>query len=261
VVLAALDPGSSSHESEDTPSDEEEDDAPAPEQGNSRTRKEQELSQLSSTVRANLRELEAISRKWAEEGQSKDKERETVFVWMDGRKWGKWLKNMYGIKDVSKAGVDSGVVIVDHQVRGRFIWVLNERLIFCLRASCTTIRMRMGSLYILTRIQCSLHSNLSISERGHQSIVRTCWNESPGYVRCLDLVNRMLMTPFQSANNKVQAIEEYVGNHVKTTIFGVVLFFVLVFYALKYGVPFPLYCSILMTVSQILLRLRSTCSQ
>lgn len=35
---------------------------------------------------------------------------------MDGRKWGKWLKNMYGIKDVSKVGADSGVVIVDHQV-------------------------------------------------------------------------------------------------------------------------------------------------
>jgi hypothetical protein len=117
VVLAALDPGSSSHESEDTPSEEEEEGAPAPEHGTARTRKEEELSQLSSTARANLRELEAISRKWAEEGQSKDKERETVFVWMDGRKWGKWLKNMYGIKDVSKAGVGSGVVIVDHQVR------------------------------------------------------------------------------------------------------------------------------------------------
>jgi thioredoxin domain-containing protein 5/protein disulfide-isomerase len=60
--------------------------------------------------------LEGISRTWAKEGRSKDKERETVFVWMDGRKWGKWLKNMYGIKDVSKVGADSGVVIVDHQV-------------------------------------------------------------------------------------------------------------------------------------------------
>jgi hypothetical protein len=67
----------------------------------------------------------------------------------------------------------------------------------------------------------------------------------------------MLMTTFQSANNKVLAIEEYVGNHVKTTIFGVVLFFVVIFYALKYGLLFLSYCSILMTLSQILLRLGS----
>jgi hypothetical protein len=182
VVLAALDPGSSSHESEDTPSEEEEENAPAPEHGTTRTRNEEELSQLSSTARANLRELEAISRKWAEEGQSKDKERETVFVWMDGRKWGKWLKNMYGIKDVSKAGVDSGVVIVDHQVRSRSMWAQNQRLIFYLRAYCTTIRMRMGSLCILTRTRCSPHSSPSISARGHQSIARTCWSESRGCV-------------------------------------------------------------------------------
>jgi len=80
-------------------------------------RKEQELAELSSTAQAHLRELDAISQAWVAEGRSRDKERETVFVWMDGRKWGKWLKSMYGIKDVRKAGADARVVIVDHQVR------------------------------------------------------------------------------------------------------------------------------------------------
>lgn len=45
------------------------------------------------------------------------------------------------------------------------------------------------------------------------------------------------MNPLQSTNNKVLAIEEYVKNHVKTTVLGVLLFFVLVFYALKYVYP------------------------
>jgi thioredoxin domain-containing protein 5/protein disulfide-isomerase len=46
------------------------------------------------------------------------------------------------------------------------------------------------------------------------------------------------MAAFQSANNKVLAIEEYVKNHVKTTLFGVILFFAIIFYALKYALPF-----------------------
>lgn len=107
-MLAAVDPGTTSHESEDTPSaDDDDEGVPQGERGSPN-------EALSSHARESLRRLEAISTSWARIGESRDKERETVFVWMDGRKWGKWLKNMYGIKDVSKG--KEGVVIVDHQV-------------------------------------------------------------------------------------------------------------------------------------------------
>lgn len=50
---------------------------------------------------------------------------------MDGRRWGKWLKSMYGIKDVSSMkNADgslggAGVVIVDHGVRRDVLtWIL-----------------------------------------------------------------------------------------------------------------------------------------
>ncbi|KIM20088.1 hypothetical protein M408DRAFT_30668 [Serendipita vermifera MAFF 305830] len=37
----------------------------------------------------------------------------------------------------------------------------------------------------------------------------------------------------RSTNKKVLAIKEYVKTHIKTTIFGVIMFFMLTFYALK----------------------------
>jgi hypothetical protein len=70
---------------------------------------------LSHETKAQIKRLEDISRLWARTGESASKERETVFVWMDGRKWARWLKNMYGIKDVSDTGVP-GIVVVDHSV-------------------------------------------------------------------------------------------------------------------------------------------------
>lgn len=70
---------------------------------------------LSPAAQRNIQLLGEISQDWAKEGRSKGKERETVFVWMDGVKWQKWLGNMYGIGDVEKSGGTS-IVVVDHGV-------------------------------------------------------------------------------------------------------------------------------------------------
>jgi hypothetical protein len=43
-------------------------------------------------------------------GDSKD----VIFTWMDGEKWGSWLKNMYGIKVA--AGSPPAIVVADHAV-------------------------------------------------------------------------------------------------------------------------------------------------
>ncbi|KAL5527020.1 hypothetical protein ACEPAG_5811 [Sanghuangporus baumii] len=58
----------------------------------------------------------------AEDGSEKEKEKEkekermkardVVFTWMDGEKWGSWMKSMYGIKAESNA--EPSVVIADH---------------------------------------------------------------------------------------------------------------------------------------------------
>lgn len=78
---------------------------------------------MTPNAKKQLANLERISKVWAKDGDAKDKARDTVFVWMDGRKWGKWLKNMYGIKDVSEVKNPNGsvgggvaVVVVDHSV-------------------------------------------------------------------------------------------------------------------------------------------------
>lgn len=77
---------------------------------------------LSPLAFARVKELEEISKAWSKEGSSKDKERETVFVWMDGRRWSKWLKSMYGMKNVGQMNEEDGIsgtalVVVDHRVR------------------------------------------------------------------------------------------------------------------------------------------------
>ena len=72
--------------------------------------------EISPTAQAHIERLKSISEKWLIESEKKDRTREVVFVWMDGRRWGKWLKNMYGVKDVTTAG-GVGLVVVDHAVR------------------------------------------------------------------------------------------------------------------------------------------------
>lgn len=64
------------------------------------------------TLEGQVKKLREISLAWANGGESKDKEREVVFVWMDAVRWGKWLKSMYSIKKDSLPGV----VVADHKV-------------------------------------------------------------------------------------------------------------------------------------------------
>jgi hypothetical protein len=53
-------------------------------------------------------------------------------------------------------------------------------------------------------------------------------------------LNLRLFFARQSVNNKVLALEAYVKTHIKTTLFGIVLFIVLIFYSLRYEAS---YCS------------------
>ena len=39
--------------------------------------------------------------------------RDVVFTWMDAGQWGKWMKDMYGIK----VGTEPEIVVADHEVR------------------------------------------------------------------------------------------------------------------------------------------------
>ena len=38
--------------------------------------------------------------------------RDVVFTWMDAGQWGKWMKDMYGIK----AGTEPEIIVADHEV-------------------------------------------------------------------------------------------------------------------------------------------------
>ncbi|KIM20922.1 hypothetical protein M408DRAFT_118006 [Serendipita vermifera MAFF 305830] len=196
VVLVAIDPGSSSSESEDWPSASDDDD----EEGAPRGEHASPEASLSPHARESLRRLEQISTAWARGGESKDKERETVFVWMDGRKWGKWLKNMYGIKDVSKSKME-GVVVVDHQSLLYYDTDLNGR----------PLTLDKDNIFYALR---SIYAGRGTPKHSENLLERIA----------------------RSTNKKVLAIEEYVKTHIKTTIFGVIMFFVLTFYALKYVV-------------------------
>lgn len=60
-----------------------------------------------------IKKVKEIAAKWRKRGDSEKMigERNVVFTWMDGQRWAKWLKSMYGVKEVG------GVIIADHGVR------------------------------------------------------------------------------------------------------------------------------------------------
>jgi len=58
--------------------------------------------------------LRSIGKQWRE--GEKVGQREVAFTWMDGDRWSKWLKSMYGIVDTGTAETPS-VVVADHAVR------------------------------------------------------------------------------------------------------------------------------------------------
>lgn len=57
--------------------------------------------------------LKETARQWAKERKDElEHERDVAFVWMDGDKWEKWLKSMYGLKKANFPGI----IVVDHDV-------------------------------------------------------------------------------------------------------------------------------------------------
>ena len=57
--------------------------------------------------------MKSIGKQWRE-GEKIEK-REVVFTWMDGERWSKWLKSMYGVVDAGTTESPS-VIIADHAV-------------------------------------------------------------------------------------------------------------------------------------------------
>lgn len=43
-------------------------------------------------------------------------QREVIFTWMDGEKWGKWMKDMYGIKLTDESAMEQHAIIADPAV-------------------------------------------------------------------------------------------------------------------------------------------------
>jgi hypothetical protein len=131
VVLVAVDPGEGSNP---TPKEDEEEGGA---QSVTSTSNYANMN-ISPNAKKQIAMLEQISQSWAKKSTDKDQDRTTVFVWMDGRKWGKWLKSMYGINDVSEVrnpnggfGGGVGVVVVDHSVRYSLLLCFCELLHWC----------------------------------------------------------------------------------------------------------------------------------
>ena len=58
--------------------------------------------------------MKSIGKQWRE--GEKIGQRGVVFTWMDGERWSKWLKSMYGVIDAGTTGPPS-VIVADHAVR------------------------------------------------------------------------------------------------------------------------------------------------
>lgn len=66
---------------------------------------------ISSTELGNsIEKLTAIAKQWQKSAVRLTDTRPTIFVWMDGERWSKWLKSMYGIDREDMPAI----VIVDH---------------------------------------------------------------------------------------------------------------------------------------------------
>jgi len=58
--------------------------------------------------------MKSVGKQWRE--GEKVGQREVAFTWMDGDRWSKWLKSMYGVVDAGTAEAPS-IIIADHAVR------------------------------------------------------------------------------------------------------------------------------------------------
>lgn len=73
------------------------------------------ISVVSEKNRQNvIAAMKSIGKQWRE--GAKVGQREVVFAWMDGERWSKWLKSMYGVVD-SPTAESPSVIIADHEVR------------------------------------------------------------------------------------------------------------------------------------------------
>jgi len=69
------------------------------------------MAQMSKTdLVTSIEKLSSIAKQWQGQAVRLTDTRPTIFVWMDGDKWGKWLKSMYGVKQESMPAT----IIVDH---------------------------------------------------------------------------------------------------------------------------------------------------
>ena len=57
--------------------------------------------------------MKSIGKQWRE--GKKVGQREVVFTWMDGERWSKWLKSMYGVVNIGTVESPS-VIVADHVV-------------------------------------------------------------------------------------------------------------------------------------------------
>jgi len=125
--------------------------------------------------------MKSIGKQWRE--GEKVGQREIVFTWMDGERWSKWLKSMYGIANAGTTETPR-VVIADH---ANLIYYDVEPY---------------GP-----KIQLTYSSIMSTLE----SIVK-------GTIKAKHSENLFERT-VRSINNGLVVLEDYVVNHVKTVIF------------------------------------------
>jgi len=125
--------------------------------------------------------MKSIGKQWRE--GEKVGQREVVYTWMDGERWSKWLKSMYGIANAGTTEVPS-VIIADH---ANLVYYDVEPY---------------GSKIQLT----------------YSSITSTLESIVKGTVKAKHSENFFERT-VRSINNGLVMLEDYVVNHVKTVLF------------------------------------------
>jgi len=140
--------------------------------------------------------MKSIGKQWRE--GEKVGQREIAFTWMDGERWSKWLKSMYGVADAG-ATETPRVIVADH----------------------TNLVYYDVEPYG-TKIQPTYPSITSTLESIVNGTLRPKHSEN--------LFERTV----RSINNGLVILEEYVVNHVKTVLFiGLLLLIALVQFVRK----------------------------
>ncbi|KAH7888179.1 thioredoxin-like protein [Phlebopus sp. FC_14] len=140
--------------------------------------------------------LSDIGKKWRlrTQSQSYDARRDVVFTWMDGDKWGKWMKNMYGIK----ASIEPEVVIADH---GRLVYYNEDGSGQRIKLTSVSISLALEGIF-----------RGSIQPRSSENILERV---------------------VKSFNSSLVGLEETIATHPYISVLFVVAFFATVFAAIK----------------------------